>query len=232
MIPNEASTAPEASPQLVSIPPEVIQAAAIASAGGAAEWNLLSARAQQEAHADCEVIIRTAVSALRQAGVASDGSDASTITTIRRLRAALELIATQGPHFGHDGTQETWMHWADIARKALTDQAAGYKHLSPQPDLIPSISQQREPSYWTETLLASAEKLRVRIGGQPDGDADDLERLAAAIRAPNGYIVKVGGAAYRYDLCASTAAYAREAALATGLEPEDFTVEPFLVIHP
>ncbi|MGZ1522262.1 hypothetical protein [Xanthomonas citri] len=228
---TEAITAPEASPQLVSIPPEVIQAAAIASAGGAAEWNLLSPRAQLEAHTDCEVIIRAAFSALRQAGVASDGNDASTITSIRRLRAALELIATQGPHFGHDGTQETWVHWADIARKALTDQAAGDTHLSTQPDQIPTIPQQQEPSYWTKTLLASAQTLRDRTGVQRDGDAEDLERLAAAIRAPNGYIVKVGGAAYRYDLCASTAAYAREAALATGLEPEDFTVEPFLVIH-
>ncbi|MEB1409564.1 MULTISPECIES: hypothetical protein [Xanthomonas] len=229
---NEAITAPETSPQLVSIPPQVIQAAAIASAGGAVEWNLLSARAQLEAHADCEVIILAAFSALRQAGVASDGSDESTITTIRRFRAALELIATQGPHFGHDGKLETWVHWSDIARKALTDQAAGYKHLSPQPDQIPTISQQQEPSYWTKTLLASAQKLRARTGVQRDGDAEDLERLAAAIRAPNGYIVKVGGAAYRYDLCASTAAYAREAALAKGLEAENFTVEPFLVIHP
>lgn len=65
---NEAITAPETSPQLVSIPPQVIQAAAIASAGGAVEWNLLSARAQLEAHADCEVIILAAFSALRQAG--------------------------------------------------------------------------------------------------------------------------------------------------------------------
>ncbi|CAD0363065.1 hypothetical protein P2A78_20765 [Xanthomonas perforans] len=90
--------------------------------------------------------------------------------------------------------------------------------------------QQQQPSPWTDALLASAKRLRLGVEGQHNAEA--LEGLAAAIRAPNGYIVKVGGAAYRYDLCASTAAYAREAALAKGLAPEHFTVEPFLVIHP
>lgn len=92
------------------------------------------------------------------------------------------------------------------------------------------MTQLKQPSPWTETLLASAKRLRLGVEGPRNADA--LESLAAAIRAPNGYIVKVGDAAYRYDLCASTAAYAREAALAKGLEPENFTVEPFLVIHP
>ncbi len=36
-------------------------------------------------------------------------------------RQVLERIATQGPHYGPDGTRETWKHWSDIARDALAD---------------------------------------------------------------------------------------------------------------
>lgn len=40
-------------------------------------------------------------------------------------RQALERIATQGPHYGPDGTRETWKHWSDIARDALVDSPKG-----------------------------------------------------------------------------------------------------------
>ncbi|MCD7096902.1 hypothetical protein [Stenotrophomonas sp. MMGLT7] len=39
--------------------------------------------------------------------------------TIRRLRAALELIAAQGANAGPDGTRTSWRHWSDIASEAL-----------------------------------------------------------------------------------------------------------------
>lgn len=51
--------------------------------------------------------------------------------------------------------------------------------------------QQQQPSPWTDALLASAKRLRLGVEGQHNAEA--LEGLAAAIRAPNGYIVKVGG---------------------------------------
>lgn len=40
---------------------------------------------------------------------------------IERLKSALERIAKQGPHYGHDGTYATWEHWKDIASEALTE---------------------------------------------------------------------------------------------------------------
>lgn len=40
-------------------------------------------------------------------------------------RHALERIASQGPHYGPDGTRETWQHWSDIARDALADSPKG-----------------------------------------------------------------------------------------------------------
>lgn len=40
-------------------------------------------------------------------------------------RQVLERIATQGPHYGPDGTRETWKHWSDIARDALVDSPKG-----------------------------------------------------------------------------------------------------------
>jgi len=40
-------------------------------------------------------------------------------------RQVLERIATQGPHYGPDGTRETWKHWSDIARDALADSPKG-----------------------------------------------------------------------------------------------------------
>ncbi|WP_243350837.1 hypothetical protein [Stenotrophomonas acidaminiphila] len=58
-------------------------------------------------------------------------------------RQVLERIATQGPHYGPDGTRETWKHWSDIARDALADSpkggseerdAARYRHLRSRRD--------------------------------------------------------------------------------------------------
>lgn len=40
-------------------------------------------------------------------------------------RQALERITSQGPHYGPDGTRETWQHWSDIARDALADSPKG-----------------------------------------------------------------------------------------------------------
>lgn len=39
-----------------------------------------------------------------------------------RLAEALREIASQGPHYGPDGTYKTWRHWADIARDALEQE--------------------------------------------------------------------------------------------------------------
>ncbi|MDQ1090661.1 hypothetical protein QE400_000074 [Xanthomonas sacchari] len=179
---------------------EMVRAAAIASAGGAAEWEQLSPRAQEDALADCATIIRHAFAAMdvdeictryyartgrsldrptvlavlalgldvgpaddvvacdtlaalaavpssldghsdaamaqafgdfdqvlqaqrTTAGGVEDKSYETACATIRRLRAALEVIATQGPSFGPDGTRQTWRHWAEIARDALTHEA-------------------------------------------------------------------------------------------------------------
>lgn len=38
------------------------------------------------------------------------------------FRAALERIATQGPHHGPDGTMGSWQHWCEIARQALANE--------------------------------------------------------------------------------------------------------------
>ncbi|WP_267122731.1 hypothetical protein [Xanthomonas sacchari] len=143
---------------LPDVPAEMIRFAAIASAGGAAEWEQLSERARQVALADCEVIVRSAFAALdveaicasyyartgrsidrahlqavlaawgepdsvgATASLGEDNSSDAASAEIRRLRAALKSIATQGPNYGPDGTRNTWRHWADIAREALADE--------------------------------------------------------------------------------------------------------------
>lgn len=58
--------------------------------------------------------------ALRQSGEATSGL----VNEVKRLREALSLIATQGPHYGPDGTYKTWRHWADIARSALESRSS------------------------------------------------------------------------------------------------------------
>ncbi|WP_440986241.1 hypothetical protein ACQHIH_21310 (plasmid) [Xanthomonas sontii] len=143
---------------LPDVQAEMIRFAAIASAGGAAEWEQLGERARQEALADCEVIVRSAFAALdveaicasyhARTGRSLDRPHLQAVLTalgepcaggatallveensydaasaeIGRLRAALELIATQGPNYGPDGTRQTWRHWSDIAREALANE--------------------------------------------------------------------------------------------------------------
>lgn len=80
-----------------------------------------------------------------------------------------------------------------------------------------------------ETLKAAAKRLR--LGEKGEINADRLEAIARALNAPHGYIVMIGGAAYRHDLCRSSALGARNAAIASGLSPDQFTVEPIFVLR-
>lgn len=78
-------------------------------------------------------------------------------------------------------------------------------------------------------LMASAEGLRHGVADESNASA--LEALAAALAAPNGFIVKVGGAAFRYDLCAGNESKAHAAAARAGLLRDEYTVEPFLALR-
>ena len=80
-----------------------------------------------------------------------------------------------------------------------------------------------------ETLNAAAKRLR--LGEKGEVNADRLEAIAQAMNAPHGYIVMVGGVAYRHDLCRSSAQDTSNAAIASGLTPDLFTVEPFFVLR-
>ncbi|MDH0071276.1 hypothetical protein N7359_01805 [Stenotrophomonas maltophilia] len=90
------------------------------------------------------------------------------------------------------------------------------------------MNSESPPFTLRETLLASAKRLRLGVEGPLNAEA--LEVFAAALGAPNGYIVKVGGGALRHDLCSSTAEGAMDAARASGLRDDTYTVEPFLVL--
>ena len=62
--------------------------------------------------------------------------------------------------------------------------------------------------------------------------AISLERLANALRHPNGYVIKAYGAGIRHDLCAATVAEVQRAALREGMLPNSYTIEPFLLLRP
>jgi hypothetical protein len=85
------------------------------------------------------------------------------------------------------------------------------------------------PQSIQQLLRASAKRLRLGIEGQKN--ADGLDALAVALDNPSGYIAKVGGASLRYDLCASSIDQVHAAALRSGLAPDNYTVQPFLVLH-
>ncbi|WP_440986256.1 hypothetical protein ACQHIH_21385 (plasmid) [Xanthomonas sontii] len=70
--------------------PEVILAAAIASSGGAAEWERLSQRAQEDALADCTVIVRSAFAALASTSQESKFSDTALARAFRETRVGLK----------------------------------------------------------------------------------------------------------------------------------------------
>ena len=57
--------------------------------------------------------------ALRKMWAQAESDIAALVREVEALRATLERIATQGPNYGHDGTRETWKHWADIAQEAI-----------------------------------------------------------------------------------------------------------------
>lgn len=86
------------------------------------------------------------------------------------------------------------------------------------------------PPTLRENLLASAKRLRLGIEGPLNAAA--LEAFVAALSAPNGYIIKVGGGALRHDLCSPTPQGARDAARASGLRDESYTIEPIFVLSP
>lgn len=60
-------------------------------------------------------------------------------------RQALERIASQGPHYGPDGTRETWQHWCEIARDALADSPKGGRDLIACVDRIEEAIEHRVP---------------------------------------------------------------------------------------
>ena len=86
------------------------------------------------------------------------------------------------------------------------------------------------PVALNDVLRSAAAHLR----GNPATEelAIALERLASALRNPNGYVVKAYGAGIRHDLCAPTRAEANRAAIGKGMSPDTYTVEPFLLLRP
>lgn len=80
-----------------------------------------------------------------------------------------------------------------------------------------------------QILKTAASQLRLANADAQLPDA--LVEIANALKAPNGYIVKVGDAALRHDLCGATATSVRAAAIKAGLTPGNFTIEPFVVLR-
>lgn len=60
---------------------------------------------------------------------------------------------------------------------------------------------------------------------------DAFAKAVAALKAPNGYIVKVANAALRHDLCRATPALAHAAAIDAKLTAGNFSIEPFVVLR-
>lgn len=75
-------------------------------------------------------------------------------------RQVLERIATQGPHYGPDGTRETWKHWSDIARDALVDSPKGGSEAEVQElvaaDLAYDAAEQALVDHYKPTLRRDA----------------------------------------------------------------------------
>lgn len=86
------------------------------------------------------------------------------------------------------------------------------------------------PRSWSPVLHAIATHLHTDPAAADM--VEELKALATALHHPSGYVVKVFGAAIRYDLCAATQADAALAARRANMEPGQFTVEPFLILHP
>ncbi|WP_282275242.1 hypothetical protein [Stenotrophomonas sp. PS02297] len=96
--------------------------------------------------------------------------------TESHYRAALEQIATQGPHYGPDGTRETWKHWSDMARDALI--AASPKGGSAATELLSAAK-----DFYNGTVADPAVRISCSTKERRDRVKAIGERLRDALKA-------------------------------------------------
>lgn len=82
------------------------------------------------------------------------------------FRAALERIATQGPHHGPDGTMGSWQHWCEIARQTLDNEPGENKAGSP--DAQPPAVEDKSPPCEQAPFKAGDWAAETPESGRPD----------------------------------------------------------------